>query len=243
MRFESRSRRTLLFSLACTFLLGTAAAPDDAPSSGRLKAQAALKPYGTLVGDWKGTGQPKRGSSRGAWTETAGWAWSLSESDAALELKVDRGQFLKSARLRPDAKAGRFRLEATLADGTARTFTGEPGPRGALVLVADAPGEGPRRVTITPLHEARSLILLEGRAAEGDPYARLAEVGYTRKGAAFAAGESYPLCIVTEGRGTTTVAYQGKTYYVCCSGCKDLFESDPAAILAEAAERDKAKKR
>ena len=62
-------------------------------------------------------------------------------------------------------------------------------------------------------------------------------MGYTRKGVAFAAGESGPVCIVTEGRGTTQVTHKGKTYYVCCSGCKDLFNKDPEAVLAEAAER------
>ncbi len=54
-------------------------------------------------------------------------------------------------------------------------------------------------------------------------------------------GDSYPVCIVTEGRGTIPVTYGGKTYYVCCSGCKDLFEEEPEAILAEAAERKASK--
>ena len=56
----------------------------------------------------------------------------------------------------------------------------------------------------------------------------------------FAAGESYPLCIVTEGRGTIQVSYKGKTYWVCCSGCRDLFNDKPESVLAEAAARQKA---
>ena len=39
------------------------------------------------------------------------------------------------------------------------------------------------------------------------------------------------------------VSYKGKTYHVCCSGCKDLFNENPEAILAEAAERQKAKEK
>ncbi len=65
--------------------------------------------------------------------------------------------------------------------------------------------------------------------------------GYTREGVAFAAGESYPLCVVTEGRGTIQVSYRGKAYWVCCSGCRDLFNDDPESVLAEAAAREKAK--
>ena len=47
--------------------------------------------------------------------------------------------------------------------------------------------------------------------------------------------------IVTEGWGTMPVSYKGKSYYVCCTGCRDLFNKDPEAIIAEAAERQKSK--
>ena len=40
---------------------------------------------------------------------------------------------------------------------------------------------------------------------------------------------------------TIAVSYKGKTYYVCCSGCRDLFNENPEAILAEAAERQRVK--
>ena len=36
------------------------------------------------------------------------------------------------------------------------------------------------------------------------------------------------------------VSYKGKTYFVCCTGCRDLFKDHPERILAEAAEREKA---
>ena len=29
------------------------------------------------------------------------------------------------------------------------------------------------------------------------------------------------------------VAYQGKTYYVCCSGCRDAFRDDPEKYIKE----------
>lgn len=214
----------------------------DSPPSGRRVDQAALKPFAGLVGEWRGTGQPTRGSSRGAWTESAEWVWKLSPESARLELKVSKGKFLRSALLQRSKPPGTFALDATLADGTKRTFVGKAVENKPLVLLADPPeGDGPRRVTLTPLHDTRLLILFEAPNDEGGGFHRLAEVGYTRQGVAFAAGESYPLCIVTEGRGTIPVSYQGKTYWVCCSGCKDLFNENPAAILAEAAEKKKAK--
>ena len=37
-----------------------------------------------------------------------------------------------------------------------------------------------------------------------------------------------PECIVSGGSANIAVTYNGKTYYVCCSGCRDEFNADPA---------------
>jgi YHS domain-containing protein len=230
-------------ALALLIPLVLAHAADDAPS-GRLADQAKLKPYGGLVGDWRGAGMPERGRTKGSWQETASWAWRLSKDSAALETTIEKGKYLKSARLRPGPKPHSFVLDATLADGSERTFAGTAVEAKLLVLTAAAPGEGPRRITLTPLHDSRLLMLLEGQdPANPKGFYRLAEVGYTRQGIAFAAGESGPVCIVTEGRGTIPVSYKGKTYHVCCSGCRDLFNENPEAVLAEAAERQKSREK
>jgi YHS domain-containing protein len=237
-------RHTIKTATVAGSLLATlgllALAADDGPK-GRLEAQAALKVYGPLVGSWRGTGQPKRGQASGSWQESANWSWKLSEASAALEIDVAKGKYLKSALLKPGDGAGVYALEATLADGSKRTFSGKHVEDKPLVLKAEGAGEGVRRVTLTVPNEFRYLLLLESQPS-GNTFARLGEVGYTRNGVSFAAGESGPVCIVTEGRGTIQVSHKGKTYYVCCSGCKDLFTKDPEAILAEAAGRAKAKK-
>ncbi len=225
---------------------------DGAPAPaapGRRADQEALKPYASLVGGWKnGVGRVERGRAKGAWTESAAWAWKLSTDSAALEVKVNRGKYLKAGLLRPGKAPGTYAFEATLADGSTRVYTGRaPGPGAGkpLALTADtgAPADGPARITITPLHDTRLLVLLEALDPDRHAFYRLGEVGYTREGVAFAAGESYPLCVVTEGRGTTQVSYKGKTYWVCCSGCKDLFHDNPESVLAEAAGREKAEKK
>ncbi len=216
----------------------------DAAPGGRSADQERLKPWGGLVGDWRGAGQPQRGSNRGAWAETGKWAWKLTSDSAALELQVQRGKLLKSATLRPGTPPDTFRMTAVLADGSSREFSGRATPSKPVVLVATEPkGDGPSRVTLTIPNEARSLLLFEAKNADSGQFYRLAEVGYTKQGVAFAAsGESGPICIVTEGKGTIPVSYQGKTYYVCCSGCKDLFNENPAAVLAEYEAKQKAKK-
>jgi YHS domain-containing protein len=223
----------------------------DGPAPGRRADQEALKAYAPLVGSWRGVGQVERGRAKGAWTESAAWAWSLTRDSAALEVNVARGKHLKSGKLRPGKDPATFAFDAVLADGTRRTFSGKPAGSAdkKLVLTSDGPpradGSGTpavRRITFTPLHDTRLLALFEAEDSDRPgAFTRLGEVGYTREGVAFAAGESYPLCIVTEGRGTIPISYKGKTYYVCCSGCRDLFNENPEAVLAEAAARAKEK--
>jgi YHS domain-containing protein len=221
---------------------------NAAPATGRLADQAALKPLGTFVGSWRGAGQVERGRTKGAWTENASWAWALTRESAALEVKVSKGKYLKSGLLKPGTTPGSTIFEATLADGSTRKFTGSlTGVSDSKPLVLTATGKTPvgglRKITITPRHESRLLMLYEAETDEGVLLNRLGEVGFTREGISFAAGDSSPLCIVTEGRGATQVSYKGKTYWVCCSGCKDLFNENPEAVLADAAAREKEKKK
>ena len=78
----------------------------------------------------------------------------------------------------------------------------------------------------------------ESRKQKQQSFFRVAEVGYTREGTRLAqAGAGGPECVVTGGLGTMQVSYKGKTYYVCCSGCKQAFDDDPEGILADFAAR------
>jgi hypothetical protein len=217
-------------------LIASTTAPAGEDPSGREADQRALRAYAGLVGPWKGTGQPRRSSARGAWRESAEWVWALTPRSAALTMAVEGGKYVKSIALRPGRDAGRFVLDLVRPDGTEQRFVGRAGPREAAVFEPDGPtptGAGIGRITLTPLHETRFLLLLEGRDGPEGPLVRLAEVGYTRQGVAFAAGDAYPVCIVTEGRGTIRVSHGGKEYWVCCTGCRELFEDDPEGIIAE----------
>ena len=87
------------------------------------------------------------------------------------------------------------------------------------------------------------MIVLYEKKVGGDRFARISEVGYTREGSNFGKGTNYIECIVTGGVGTMAVTHQGKTYYVCCTGCRDYFNDDPEAVIAEYRQRKEEEKK
>lgn len=215
----------------------------DEPVSTKSVAKEQLGKLNAVVGGWRGVGQPIRGSNKGAWTETAEWVWDLSKDKVALKCVVTEGKGITSASLGWDAAAGKYVLIATLPDGGTREYRGAF-EKERLVLESAADDAGAlHQVVITPLNEKRMLVLLGTKGPGRDTFARVAEIGYTRAGTKLAVeGAGQPECIVTGGTGTSTVMYKGKTYYVCCTGCRDAFLDDPEGVLAEAAEREAKKK-
>lgn len=222
------------------------AAPDEVKPATRDKE--ALAPLQAYVGQWRGVGMPKRGSNRGAWTETSQWAWRFEDGRAELVARLEGGKFYRQLQVRPGDEPGQFVLLASTGEEpSAERFTGAL-EDGALRVTADEPrGERPARITVRLVARGdRMVVLYEKRLGE-DSHARLAEVGSTRKGSSFAQNAaSGPECVVTGGLGEIAVEHDGKTYYVCCTGCRDLFLEDPAGVLEEyrqrkAAERAKKK--
>lgn len=243
-RSATAGRRLLIWSLLPLLCGGVpVAGQGDETSDSRSsdEARTELARLNPLIGGWRGVAQPIRGSNKGAWSETAEWVWNLKGKEPAVEYVVTDGKLVKKAVLTWDGKEKSYRLAATLADGTERTYAGNWN-NGRLELISGTDKTDRHQVVITPLNEKRTLVLFSEAKPGIDEFRRVAEVGYTRAGTRLAIeGAGEPECIVTGGKGTSTVTYKGKTYYVCCSGCRDAFLDDPEGILAEAAEREKKK--
>ena len=75
------------------------------------------------------------------------------------------------------------------------------------------------------------------RPKGADAFTRLYQVGATKEGEPFADEAKRPECIVSGGRGTIKVSYDGKDYDVCCSGCRDKFKGDPEKYIKLPAEK------
>ncbi|MFK7820869.1 MAG: TRASH domain-containing protein [Planctomycetaceae bacterium] len=232
---------------------------ERAKSVKRRKTKEALGDFNVLVGEWRGIGQPKRGSRRGTWSEKAQWIWDFSKPEhPALLMKSQTGKLVKNIWLRFEEKTQAYVVDLQLVEA--------PGSVRRLVLLPKKQSETktspsdqnskeqeirlpPRmtfrevvtdgadayQVTLAVLKSKRTTLLVEkGKAS----FRRVAEIGYTRKGESLAGrGSSGPECVVTGGAGTIRVMHKGKTYYVCCSGCKQAFDDDPEGVLADYRQR------
>lgn len=220
----------VLAPLVC-FLFLAADTPDRLTTD-----KEALSDLQIYVGSWRGAGQVRRGSNEGSWVEQCDWMWKFSEKSASLDFTSPKSKYFLSGSLRPAKKKGDYQLTCHLVGGKDKlTYTGRLDKTEKLILNADKIVTGlPSRVSIRLVARGNRLIVLyEKKSASSDRYQRLAEVGYTRKGSNFGKGTVFVECVVTGGKGTIPVSHKGKTYYVCCSGCRDAFNDDPAGILAD----------
>ncbi|MCA9121113.1 MAG: hypothetical protein KDB11_13070 [Planctomycetales bacterium] len=231
------ARRWRCLVVLCAALMIGADRPDA-----EVNGKQALTKLQNYVGQWRGVGQLRRGSTQGAWTETSDWAWKFADGRARLTITVDDAKYFAIGTFRAVNSDGVFELVAKSGQSSV-TYVGRIDDAGTLVLDASDPPEGqPARISIRQVAEGKRMLMLFERRVGNDRFLRMAEVGYTREGSNFGKGTNYIECIVTGGVGTMPVTFEGKTYYVCCTGCRDLFNDDPAAVLAEYRERKEAEK-
>ena len=234
----------LLLCIIAFFPLPLLAADDQPPAdfAAQKERLAKMQP---LVGQWRGVGQPQRGSTKDSWIAEADWAWNFDKGAASLVGTLPKGRYFKSLKLTPGKEPGAFELSAALTDeDAALVYAGKLDETDRLVLTAAEPRDGlPARISLRFVAENdRLLVLLEKKSAASDQLTRLAEVGYTRQGSGFGKNVSQRECVVTGGLGTIEVSFEGKTYFVCCTGCRDYFNDNPKEVLADYIARKEAEK-
>lgn len=224
----------------------------------REKVVSGLSPLSFLVGDWRGVAQPKRGSNSGAWSEKSHIVWRLNEKIPCLLMKLEPGE--KSTRIffAATSETGRpivelqqpekhsIALEMTEPETSPASNSTVPSGKSAqdhwvFESVAE-PGKTRLRFTVRKISDIRITMLFEESPGSGAAFRRQYEIGMTRAGERLAKGNTGEReCIVTGGLGTISVTHAGKTYFVCCEGCKQAFEADPEGTLTAYRERLKQK--
>jgi hypothetical protein len=197
-------------------------------------AKEALRPFNDLIGTWRGTGTPSGSAEEQRqkfWTETLAWEWQFKGKDAWLKVDYAKSKNFTSGELRYLPEKNQFALTVLTPQKQKRTFTG---PLKARVLTLDhTEGDERQRLVFTLLHPNRFLYRYETLPPGKSVFRRQYQVGATKEGVPFAAGDGKPECVVSGGLGTMPVMYQGKTYYVCCGGCRTEFNEDPAKYVRE----------
>ncbi len=219
-----------------------AAALAEAPP--KRTAKEALRPFNDLIGSWRGTGEPygsRAEKQKGFWEEKIAWQWQFKGEDAWLLADIDKGRHFTRAELHYLPARDRYEMKLTTPAKEVLTFEGELKDKQLTLERQDADKDETQRVVLSLLHANRYLLRYDVRGAQQKAFAPRFRVGATKEGVAFAGGDGGPECIVSGGKGTIRVSYQGKTYYVCCTGCRDEFNAEPEKYVKEY-EAKKAKK-
>jgi len=228
--------------LAVGFLLATIPLLADETAATR-PAKEALAVFNDLIGSWRGTATPagsREDAQKGFWIEKLTWEWQFKGKDAWLKVAFEKSKNFTGGELRYVPEQDAFALTLRTPAKEAITFTG---PFKNKVLTLERQNkEETQRLVFTLLHANRFLYRYEVRPAGKTLFAKQYGVGVTKEGEAFASGDGKPECIVSGGLGTTPVVYGGKTYYVCCSGCRDEFREHPEKYIKEYEAKKKAKK-
>lgn len=223
-----------LLSLILLFAAVCQAAP--APKT----SKEALQNFHDLIGSWKGTGLPqgtREEKERGMWIETVDWQWQFKDGDSWLRGEVAKGKHFTTLVLRYVPASSTYKLEVTTTAKEKLTFEGKFESKRLTVDRTDAKTKTTHRLVFSLLHSNRHLYRYETKPADHSTYTQVYQVGATKQGVAFASEDKGPECIVSGGLGTMAVSYKGKTYYVCCSGCRDAFKDDPEKYIKEAAKK------
>ena len=214
------------------------------PEKSHDDVKKALKPLQVLVGQWHGSAQKLAGGTKGY--EEFNWVWDVRTDKAqpALTMKSDDSPYLKSARLTYLLDEEQYQLTIIDKEGNRRelrgTFSEEPSdkpgedkkqtPQRTYKLLLTETGDAKDRWQIVMNQQENNRYLLELSRLRGKNFVRFDTVASQREGTSFALNDSdYKdrTCVISQGLGTIQVSHKGKSYWVCCSGCKAAFEEDP----------------
>lgn len=224
------THRLFAFATLATGILALASGAAETPAQ---KAKRVLQEEaGEFIGMWKGEGKD---GDKNFWKEEADWGWKFKEGDAWIAFKVDGNKALADGTLRYDSKAKQFTLTTKNAEGKELVYTGKFNSRRELLLEATEPtSKDYHKLKLYTVANGARMILKDEVKEGGKGLPSVAfESALTKEGESFAGGKKKNECIVTGGLGTIAVSFGGKTYFVCCSGCRDEFNADPKKYVAE----------
>lgn len=213
---------------------------------------AALRPLQILLGRWNGT-------SRKAVLDQPEWVWDLTTDPGqpALVLTSDKGVYIHEGRLTFLTGSQEYEFSVKDGDGNRKVYRGvfakpvqdvpgddqKPQRTYKLLLTEAVPEDAPEQwqLAIGQQENNRYIVEVDRKRGNGR-FQRVDTVNTQREGTSFAISDTDygdKTCLISQGLGTISVSYAGKSYWVCCTGCKAAFEEDPKKWVAKWEEMQK----
>lgn len=238
MRFFSKISIPLL-AVLCV-LLPTRA--DDKPSAeDQANVKKALQELSEFVGEWKANGESKAGGKNNIWKEKIGWSWKFNkEGDSWIAFNVEDAKYYQTGELRYVLKDKKYQFKTKVKDGKEEIYTGSIVKQRLVLERTDDKSKDVHKITMNTAAEGvRFLLAYEVQTGGKGLATNVYKLSANKEGESLAGnGGKKNECIVTGGLGTISVSFNGKTYYVCCSGCRDEFNDNPQKYI-DAAEKKK----
>jgi YHS domain-containing protein len=196
------------------------------------KAKKALQEVQDFIGLWKLEGTQKVGAKTEAWKEDVSWGWKFKEGDAWITAafgKEGKGKYFSTGELKYAVDKKKYQLKLVGADNTELAFEGDALKSGGLKMERKDPKTGDvYRLTMNTLADGiRFQLKFEKQEGGKGLYSNVFAMNGNKDGESIAGGSKKPECIVSGGAANIPVSYKGKTYYVCCTGCRDEFNANP----------------
>ena len=225
----------------------SAAKPKLPPEKQLDEVKKALKPIQVVLGPWHAIIDKSKTYEDLQWV----WDWKTDRAQPALTMTTkEGGEYFKSARLTYLVEDEKFQMTLTDKEGNQRVlqgvFTEEPSekpgedkkqtPQRTYKLQLTETGDAKDRWQIVMNQQDNNRYLLELSKMRGSRFVRFDTAASQREGTSFAINDSdfkEKTCVISQGLGTIQVSHKGKSYWVCCSGCKAAFEEDPEKWIAK----------
>jgi YHS domain-containing protein len=222
-----------LAGLLCLTGHVSVAQPDKKPSAADLaKSKKALQEVQDFIGLWNLEGTQKVGAKTEAWKEKVNWGWKFKDGDAWLTVAFaeGKGKYYTEGELRYDVAQKKYVLTLTPAGkGAAKEeYVGDFKTGTLKVERKDAKSGDVYRLTMNTLSEGDRFAFTSTKQDGGKGIFSAVYKMDGNKDGLVKGGPKKPECIVSGGAANIQVSYNGKTYYVCCSGCRDEFNANPA---------------
>lgn len=209
---------------------------------------AAMDGIQVILGSWNGTTKKDIGSFKAL--DAPKWVWDFrtEKGQPALVMKSEKSQYVTEARLTYLPGREVYQMIAHDKEGQVRTLEGQfTSPveefegedrrvhrKFKLELAEVGDAKDAMKLTLNQQDNNRYLLGVERK--KGGRFVLVDTVGTQREDTSFALNDTDykdKTCVISGGLGTTQVSFNGKSYWVCCSGCKAAFDEEPARWVAE----------